>query len=268
MTPTTEFEPGVTDREPRMHVPAQHSEVLLEAAGQRDKIDVLRRDQDFLSILVGELEGPKDDPGFAFREDTLLLRVHEDKLQLLLREGRPGDLPMTETAQDPGREPLEEPMEGPQHDVEYLERARETEQEMLGPPNAKMFWHELSHDDVQRGDEQERKNGGRDVDQCGRDGACREQQDEQTGERVLAEPTDAEAGRSDADLRHREIFGHAIDDEDRIFGGVPSLTDQFFQSRPTHAHDGELGGDEDTVDHDKREGSGDGQQHYEDDIGH
>ena len=88
--------------------------------------------------------------------------------------------------------------------------------------------------------------------------ACWEQQDEQTGERVLAEPADAKAGRGDADLRHREVFGHAIDDEDRILGGVPSLTDQLFQSRPAHAHDGELGGDEDTVDHDEREGGGDG----------
>ena len=215
---------------------------------------MLGGDQDLLGILVGELEGPKHDPGFAFRDDTLLVRVHEDQLQLLFRERRPGDLPVTEAAQHPGREPLEEPMEGPQDDVEDLERAREDEQEMLGPPDGEMFWHELPHDDVQRGDEQERENCGRDVDHCGRDGACREQQDEQTGERVLAEPADAKAGRGDADLRHREVFGHAINDEDRILGGVPSLTGQLFQSRPAHAHDGELGSDEDTVDHDEQRG--------------
>ena len=72
-------------------------------------------------------------------------------------------------------------------------------------------------------------------------------------ESVLTNPTDAQAGRGDSDLRHREILAHMIDDKNRVLGCLHALTGQLLQASPAHADDGELGGDENAVDEYQRE---------------
>jgi hypothetical protein len=76
-------------------------------------------------------------------------------------------------------------------------------------------------------------------------------------ESVLTNPTDAQAGSGDSDLCHCQILANAVDDKNRVLGCLDALTDQFLQASPAHADDGELGGDEDAVNEDQRDGGED-----------
>ena len=143
------------------------------------KIDTLGGNHDFLCLLVRKLEGPNDDLCFALGDDTFLVRIHEDQLELIFREWRLGDLLMSHTAQDPGRELLEKPMYGPQDDMKDLERSSEEEQEMLGPPDGEVLRNEFSQDDVHHRDEKERDNGRRHMEERARDAAGGKEQEEQ-----------------------------------------------------------------------------------------
>lgn len=70
-------------------------------------------------------------------------------------------------------------------------------------------------------------------------------------ERRLAQPADREARGRDAHLRRRAVLTDAVDELD----GVPRLSAPFarqlLQARAANAHDGELGGDEHSVDQDE-----------------
>jgi hypothetical protein len=85
---------------------------------------------------------------------------------------------MSHAAQDPGRERFEKPMDGPQDSVQNLERSREKEQEIFGPPDTYIFRDQLPHDDVHRRDEKERQNSRHPMDDHSRDVDAGEKQDE------------------------------------------------------------------------------------------
>ena len=66
-------------------------------------------------------------------------------------------------------------------------------------------------------------------------------------ERIFANPSEAEASRRYADLSHREVLAHMVDDQQRAFGRFFPLPCQLFQAGPTHPNDGELRGYEHPV---------------------
>jgi hypothetical protein len=78
---------------------------------------------------------------------------------------------------------------------------------------------------VHHRDEKERDNGRRHMEERARDAAGGKEQEEEGSESVLTNPTDAQAGGGDSDLRHRQILAHAVDDKNRVLGCLHALTD-------------------------------------------
>ena len=64
-------------------------------------------------------------------------------------------------------------MDGPQDNMQNLERSREAEQEMFGPPDAEILRDQLPHDDMHSRNEKKRKNGRRHMDDHARGVAAR-----------------------------------------------------------------------------------------------
>ena len=95
------------------------------------------------------------------------------------------------------------------------ERACENQQELLGLPDGNILRNKFSDDDLNRRDEKKRDDGRRHMEDRARDGSW-EKAGSTGGESVLTQPTDAQASRSDGDLRYCEILAHMIDDEDCV----------------------------------------------------
>jgi hypothetical protein len=75
------------------------------------KVDPLGGNHNLLRLFVGKLKGPNDDLCFAFADNTFFVRIHENQLELILREWLMGDFPVTHAAQNPTRQLLERPMD-------------------------------------------------------------------------------------------------------------------------------------------------------------
>ena len=150
--------------------------------------------------------------------------------------------------------------------VEGVQRRGRPQRQQLGLADRPGLGRQLADDDVQVGNDEERREEGDAVHQCRRlDAEAGQHGFEQVGEGRLADPAKPQRGQGDAQLAGREVGIHLVVHGAQDVPAPAMRLGQGIDLGRAQTHDGELRGDEERTERDQQRGH---QDHGQRVVGH
>ena len=100
---------------------------------------------------------------------------------------------------------------------------------------------------MQRRNHHEADDEGDGVDSCLGQAEGGKQRADELGHRGFAQPAEGERCQRDAKLAGRQVRVHVVGDKLGVLGALATFVDKDFNLRLSHAHERELGGDEERI---------------------
>lgn len=198
------IERAVVNRNARALRDGNHFHDVFERRIRRQGVNIRARNHDFAHLNVAEVHRALNKTLLDGLEDAALARLLDENSQLL--GGTHGPVALrhfyAEGLDEPARDAVEKPDGPAKRPQKPTERASNEESDALGMGQAQAFRDELSENDLQRGQQNEREEKRETVidDRSVTSGDADEKWTEEIGESELAEIAKREACQSDSDL--------------------------------------------------------------------